>query len=454
MSVMQAPRGINRKDAFLFGSFALLKIVVHLFTDGPGAYGYFRDELYYLDCADHLAWGYVDQPPLSIFILAVTRFLLGDSLLAIRLPVILIGAATVVLGGLLARAMGGGRFAQALACLAVLTAPIFLALGSFFSMNAFDQFFWTLAALLLVKLIRSDHPRLWLLFGLVCGLGLENKYSIGFFGIGLVAAMALTPLRRHFRKRAFWCGGLLAFALFLPHLIWQLLTGWPSVEFMRNAALYKNMPVTALDFLLGQVTLAGPLNAPLWVAGLLFGLLSRRGREFAAFSILYLFLFILFVLTHGKVYYLSPAYPPLFALGTIWLEKTLSTRRLPKAAALCLVAAGGLALAPLAIPVFPPATFLRYQDALGLTAPQQERAHAGALPQHLGDRLGWEEFVVLVAKAFHDLPPADRERCSIFVSNYGEAGAINLRRERYGLPQAISGYMSYYFWGPGDARAK
>ena len=430
---------------------AMLKIVVHLFTGGAGAYGYFRDELYYLDCANHLGLGYVDHPPLSILILSITRAFIGDSMLAIRLPVICVGAATVVMTGVLVRQMGGGRFAQALACLAVLAAPIFLAIGSFFSMNAFDQFFWVLAALLIVRLIQTDNPRLWLWFGFVVGLGLQNKYSIGFFAGAIVAAMILTPYRKHFRRWELWVGGLIACFLFLPHIFWQVKYDWPTLEFMHNARLYKNMPNTFFNFLGSQIILIGPLNAPLWIAGLVFGFLSRRGKPFVLFCIAYLILFAVFLFTKGKVYYLSPIYPILLALGSVYFESIMGARRWAKTVLICLVALSGLILAPLALPILSPGPFLRYQQALGLRAPQQERSHGQDLLQHLSDRLGWEEFVAMVAQVNDNLDPVDQAKCSIIVSNYGEAGAINLLGKRYGLPPAFSGHNSNYLWGPQGA---
>ena len=439
------------QDGWLYAGFVLLKIAVHLATNGSGAYSYFRDEFYYLDCAAHLGWGYVDQPPLSLLILALTRAAIGDSMIAIRLPVVLIGAATVVLSGLIARQLGGGRFAQALTCLAVLTAPVFLSMSSFFSMNAFDQFFWVLAAYLIVRIINTDNPRLWIFFGLVAGLGLENKFSMAFFCFGIVAAMALTPLRKHFGTWHFWAGGLIVTVLFLPHILWQFANDWPTLEFMHNARLYKNMPATPLDFFLGQLLLIGPVAAPIWIAGLLYGLLSKAGRTFAVFFITYLILFAVFWSTNGKVYYLSPIYPVMLALGAVWLETLVQARRKMKGVVLVVVALSGIVFTPLAIPTLAPKHYLRYEAALGLSAPQQEKAHGGDLPQHLGDRLGWEEFVAMVAQAYHQLDPDQKSACSIFVSNYGEAGAINLVGRRYGLPRAITGHMSHYLWGPGDA---
>ena len=444
-------RKIDRRAWLLFGGFASLKIAIHVLTNGHGPYGYFRDELYYLDCVGHLGGGYVDQPPLSIFILAATRFLLGDSMTAIRLPVVLAGAVAVVLAGLIVRAAGGGRFAQAVACLSVLAMPVAMTMGSFFSMNAFDQLFWALGAYLLLRLIQTDDRRLWLWFGLVAGLGLENKLSMAFFGMGLVAAMAATPLRRHFLDRRFWLGGGIAAVLFLPHVVWQAGHGWPTVEFMRNARLFKNMPTPLVKFFLGQVILVGPANAPLWIAGLLYGVFSKQRRTLAAFSILYVAVFAVFFLTNGKVYYLSPAYPMLLASGALAVERAVANRSWAKPAIVGFLGLGGLVVAPLAMPLLPVPMFLRYQQALGLRAPQEERTHSGPLPQHLGDRLGWEEFVAMTANAFGALPPEDHARCSIFVSNYGEAGAIDLFGPRFGLPRAISGHMTHYLWGPGDA---
>jgi len=181
-------------------------------------YGYFRDELYYFACGEHLDWGYVDQPPFVALMAAITRGVLGDSLLAVRFFPALCAGLTVLLTGLTARELGGKRFAQALAAIVVMIGPVYLSIGHFFSMNCFDYVFWILAIYMVVRILKEDRPKLWLLFGLVAGAGLMNKYSMGFLGLGLVVGLVLTSSRRHLLSRWIWLGGALAFVIFLPHI--------------------------------------------------------------------------------------------------------------------------------------------------------------------------------------------------------------------------------------------
>jgi 4-amino-4-deoxy-L-arabinose transferase-like glycosyltransferase len=275
-----APEKLDRYDALILAGFALVKIAVHLCTVLP--YGMFRDEFYYLDCANHLDWAYVDQPSLSIFLLAAMRAVFGDGLLAVRLPVILAGAGTVVMAGLIAREMGGNRFARFLACLLALISPIVLAMSSFYSMNAFDLLFWAVGAWLLARIFRTGDGRLWPWFGLVAGFGIENKWSMGFFGAALVVALALTEHRKFFRDPRLWIGGAIALALFVPNLVWQATHQFATFEFMRNAAMGKNAANTPWSYAAGQLLLMHPLNAILAVAGLFYGvvlLLRRQPRE-------------------------------------------------------------------------------------------------------------------------------------------------------------------------------
>lgn len=446
MSATDVPR-LTRGDCAFFGLFALAKAVVN--ATCMYGYGYFRDELYYVECAKHLAWGYVDHPPLSIAVLALWRSVFGDGMLALRFPVILAGAASVVLAGLIAREIGGRRFAQGLACLCVLCAPIYLALGTFYSMNAFDQVFWTALAYALVRMINRDDPRVWLWFGAIAGLGLLNKISVTFFGFGVVAAMVFTPYRKHFFSRYLWMGGALAFAIFLPHLIWQALNGWPTIEFTHNAALYKNAPQGPVTFFLGQLLLLNPVAFPVWFGGLLYGLFHSIGKRYRWLSLSYLVVFLLLSLTYGKDYYLSPAYPMLFALGALAIERLSEARRIVRPIAAAAVLLSGIALAPLSLPVLPIETFLAYARATHIQPPPQERSHQGEIPQHFGDRFGWPEMTAFVAQAYNALPESDRQRCAIFTDNYGEASAINFFGPRYGLPRAICGHNNFYLWGPG-----
>lgn len=438
----------SRRDAAFLGAFALLKFLINgVATTG---YGYFRDELYYIACADHLAWGYVDHPPLSIAVLLLFKTLFGESLFAIHFPAILIGCATVVLTGMIAREMGGGRFAQAVACLCVIVAPIFLAMSAFFSMNPFDQFFWTLGAWVLVRLINSGNPNWWLWFGVVAGLGLMNKISVLFLGAGVVGGMLLTPHRKYFLDWHLYAGGLIALALFLPHLIWQVLNGWPTVEFTHNAAVYKNAPIGVLGFLMSQVLLTNPITVPIWLRGLAHGLFGAKGKPYRWLAFVFIMVFLILSLTYGKDYYLSPAFPMLFALGAVALEKDTANRKIIRPIYLGLMIIFGILLAPFALPILPIEQTLRYFQTIGITPPPQERNQTGAVPQHFADRFGWPEMVAFIAGEFHKLSPEDQARCGILVGNYGNAGAIDFFGKQYGLPKALCGHNNYYLWGTGD----
>jgi 4-amino-4-deoxy-L-arabinose transferase-like glycosyltransferase len=230
---------------------ALIQFAIQIMFHGN--YGYFRDELYYIACSNHLDFGYVDQPPLSIAILKLSRWILGDSLQSLRLLPSFAGAGVVILAALIVRRMGGGRFAQGMASLTIVAAHGLLGAGRFFSMNAFDIFFWALAGYIVIKILTEDKQKLWIAFGIVAGLGLLNKYSMGFLCIGLVAGLILTSQRKQLATKWFWLGALAAFILFLPHIIWEIRHGLPTLEFMHNASLEKNAPITMLEFFMGQL---------------------------------------------------------------------------------------------------------------------------------------------------------------------------------------------------------
>lgn len=246
------------KIPFLLALLQLLILVVF-----HERYDYFRDELYYIACSNHLAWGYVDQPPLSIGILWVTRSILGDSLNALRFLPALVLSVVVVLSALLARKLGGGKFAQGLAALSVVAAHGILGHGKLFSMNPFDVLFWALAGYVVIVILRDERPKLWLFYGVVVGLGLMNKYSIGFGIIGIVVGLVLTRHRKVLADKWFWLGAAIATLVFLPHILWEIFNGLPSLEFMRNASQIKNVHLSPVEFLVGQLKDMNVMNAPL-----------------------------------------------------------------------------------------------------------------------------------------------------------------------------------------------
>jgi len=429
-----------------------LKLLLHV--PGLFRYSYFRDELYFLDCGRHLGFGYVDHAPL-VGLVAKVALLLGGSLPALRWMPALAGVGMVVLTMAIARQLGGGRWAQATAGLAVVVVPVHLMIASILSMNAFEPLFWMGCAYLLVRLVRTGDSRLWLAFGAVAGLGLENKHSMLFFGAATALAVVLTPLRRELAKPWLWLGAGVAGLLFLPNLLWQWQHGFPTLEDLRNVRESgKNVELAPLAFVGQQALMMHPVTLPVWLAGLA-SLFFGRGRPFRVLGWTFVAAFGTMLALHGKDYYLAPAYPMLLAAGAVAIEGWLGgprpdsrSRRMLRAAVPAVIAAAGAVTAPLALPLFPPEAFVAYQERLGVAPQKTEVAHVGPLPQLWGDQFGWPELVAEVARIWRSLPDDERARTAIFASNYGEAGALNLFGPGYGLPAPICAHQTHWLWGP------
>jgi len=440
-----------RSEIAILVSLALIKLLIHFLFNGQ--YGYFRDELYYVACGENLGFGYIDQPPFVALVARFSLWLLGDSLFALRFFSAVAGALVVFMTGLIARELGGNRFAQVLAALGVIVSGILLALHNFLSMNPFDHLFWVLAAYILILILKNGRLKLWILLGLVFGLGLQNKYSLVFFGIGLVGGLLLTAERKHFLKPGIWIAGFIALAMFLPNLIWQVIHKWPTLEFIKNASLYKNLDLSPLEFLIGQILEMNPLLFPLLLIGILYYLFSRALKPFRVFGWMYLAIFVLFIMTRAKVYYIAPIYPIMFAGGALAVEKFILHFRWNwlKPVFIFILVLGTLPLVPLALPVLPVESYIKYSAFLGITPPPEERHEIGELPQHYADMFGWEGMAATVAKVYERLTPEERAKVRIFTQNYGEAGAIDFFGKRFGLPRAISGHNNYWIWGPRGA---
>ncbi|HEX8773530.1 MAG TPA: glycosyltransferase family 39 protein [Pyrinomonadaceae bacterium] len=448
-------RAFNRQmlsgELALISYLALFKLLLHFATNRN--YGYFRDEMYYLACGEHLDWGYVDQSPLIALVAWLSRALMGDSLFAVRFFPAVAGALLVYLTGLMVRELGGGRFAILVACLSVIIAPSYLYLQTVLTMNAFEPLFWTLGAYILILILKRDRARLWLLFGVVAGVGLMNKHTTLFFGAGVGAGLLLTPARRYLRSKWLWLGGLAALMIFLPNIIWEIKHDWATIEVLRNADKNQNIPFSLWEFFKGQTFMTHPLAFPIWAAGLYYYLFTDEGRPYRLLGWTYVVMFLLFVILRGKVYYLAPVYPMLLAPGALFIESLIRERSrgwLLRPATVCLLVAGGAITAPLTLPILPIETYIRYAAALGFSGVRTEKLTMGKLPQHYADMFGWEEMVKVVAEVYHSLPPDERAKCAIYARNFGEAGAIDLFGAKYGLPKAIGKHQNYFLWGPRD----
>ena len=429
---------------------ALASLFVHLIFIGQ--YDYFRDEFYYIACGQHLAWGYVDHPPLIGVIsgLAVTIF--GKSLFGIRILSVLAGASVVYLAGLICRELGGKKFAMSLAALAVALAPVNFFLHHVLSMNSFDHLFWTLAILIFIKILKTKRPKYWIYLGIILGIGLLNKISVLFLGFGLFVGLLATEHRRMFLDKWLWLTAVIAGLMFLPHIIWQVVNGWPTLEFMHYASTFKNVNLPPLEFLTEHILEVHPVSFILVVMGLGFFLFAKAGAKFRLFGWLFLAIYVLFNIQNAKTYYLAPVYPLMLAGGAVYFEN-LTGRigwKFLKPVYVILLLIFGAAIAPMTLPVLPLEKFIVYQEKLGISPAAGENHEMGVLPQHYADMTGWREMVETVALVYHSLPVEDREICSILGQNYGEAGAVDYFGYLYNLPPAVSLHNNYWIWGPGD----
>ena len=449
---MRAYAPLSRTALALILGLALVKLALHLWVNAYAGYGYFRDELYYLACASRLDWGYVDQPPFSVWILALNRALLGDSLFALRLLPAIAGALNVVFTGLLVREMGGDKRATALACVAVLAAPIHMAMNGFYSMNAWDMLLWTVAAWLVMRTVRENRLWQWIVLGIVLGVGLLNKVGFMWLGAGFLVGLLVTSHRRLLLTPRPWLAAGIALLFFLPYVIWNALHDFAHLEFMENALRYKYAGITRLDFLAGQLLLAGP-SILLWIPALIFFLGHHAGRPSRIVGMIFLTtLFILLVNGKSKPEYLGAAYPIFFAGGAVLLVQWLATKKrhtIPLALLFLLILGFGMVAAPLALPMLPAARFIAYQKMIGLDHGNSESKEMGELPQFFADMHGWEEMAQTVSGVYLSLPEAERADAVVYASNYGRAGAMDFFAKKYPLPRVISPHNSYWIWGYG-----
>ncbi len=438
---------------------SLTALGLHLATSQ--GYGYFRDEFYYLACTDHLATGYVDHPPFSILLLWLNSRILGNSLLALRFLPAVAGALTVWFTGKMARELGGSLFAVLLAGLCAIAVPSYLALDFFYSMNCFDVMFWTIGSYFFMRIIRSGGAgvtarhlkRDWILLGLVLGFGLLNKISVLWFGAGIFVGLILTPARKQLLTPWPWVAGVIALFIFHPYIIWNLHNNFPTLEFMKNATQEKMAEVSFLDFVHGQIDEMNPFLSPIWLIGLLSYFVIPKIRPYRACGWIYVTVFLILILNQkSRAGYLAPAYPMLFAAGATTIADWIHQFRLNwlKPVLIVFVIIAGLIVAPFAIPVLPVEKYIAYAKFFGEEPSTEEKKEVGALPQFYADMNGWDAHIKEVLRIWNQLSPEDRNRCRIFGSNYGVAGAISFLGKPYGLPPAISSHNNYWLWGPGD----
>ena len=440
-----------RPALLLAALFAAVTFLVHFLSSLWGShlgYGFFRDELYFLVCGHHLAWGYVDQPPMVAVQARLAEILFGVSPTGIRIFSFMAAGITVGLTGILTWQLGGRRSAQILAMTGVLAAPVFLGTSNYLSMNSFEPCFWMGALLVVLRMAEgSAAPRAWLVFGLLAGLGIENKHATAFFLVALLAGLLISPQRRILFTRGCAAGVAVLILIALPNLLWQWANHFPTYVFLSTVAHSdKNIKLPPLAFLVEQVKVLLVSTVPLWAGGIVWLGFSRHARPWRFVALTYLTFLAMMMAMHAKDYYLAPIYPVLFAAGAVAFAQ-LTQREWP-----ALVYAGVLACTfllatgPVVLTILPPQQYLSYTAPFDPNSARFEK-FTSPLPEILSDRFGWPQMVEGFATRYNALPPDVRAHTAIFCGNYGEAGAVDIMGAAYGLPKAISGHQNYFFWG-------
>ncbi len=418
---------------------ACVKVVIHVLSNRQ--YGFHRDEFYYIVGGQHLAWGYVDHPPLTPLIARVASEVFGQtSLGGLRLFPALASGGIVLLTGIMARQMGGRLSTQVLVALAVIATPFFLLSNTMFQTVTFDQWWWVLGTYLLILLLKTNNPRYWLSIGLVAGFALQTKYTIVLWGVGMLAGIVLTQHRQMLKTPYPYLGGLIALAVFFPNLLWQLQNDFPSLEFTRNNNANWRAEASLADFALLQLVFLGLVLFPVALFGLV-QLFSTQNITYRPLGWLVLSVLGIAVATQAKPYYIAPLYPLLIAAGMLGIERWLAAR--PNLASakwiqyglIVAVVVNGLSFVPIFMPILPLKTLVD----TGIVEIHDEFA----------EMVGWPEMVAQVEDVYQTLPPDERVQAVILTGSYGEASALNVLGD--GLPPAISGHNSYYLWGTNNA---
>ncbi|MDJ0924430.1 MAG: glycosyltransferase family 39 protein [Acidimicrobiia bacterium] len=423
----QTKRGTIDRDTRL-RLLATAGVVVAVLLLVAARYGYHRDELYFVAATDRLAWGYVDQPPFTIWIAWIAESLAPGSVFALRvIPALAIGV-VVFIGGLIARQLGGGRTAVLMGAAAVATAGIFLAVGHLLSTTTFDILLWSIVLYLFVQILDDGDPRLWVVLGAVAGLGLLNKHLMLFLLFGMFAGLLLTRQRRLLASRWPWLGGLVALVVWAPNLVWQLQNDWPTIEMLGSLQEGNSGLAAAIEFIGLQIPFLSIVLLPIAFIGLR-RMLRPEGVEFRPIAVGFLAVVALMLLAGGKGYYVVPYYVVFLPMGMVEMEERWSARsgRFSRRAVAGVMLAGVFVMSPFFLPVLP-------ASAVG---------PFNAVNPELGETVGWDELADQVAGV-----NASVDAAVVFTGSYGEAGAIELYGPELGLPPASSGHNAYWMWGP------
>jgi len=427
--------------------FFLIKLFIHLYTNAFEGYGIFRDELYLYACSLRPDLGYVDQPPLSVWMLKVFSMVFGKSVFAIRFVPALLGALCIIPLAMSVRQLGGKKIALMITLSAFVISPIYLAYCGYYSMNSIDMLLWNVILLLVIKINADQNPKLWIALGALMGLALMNKIGMLWFGLGLLISLLITHERHWLSTRWPYLAGALALLIFSPYIIWNATHHWPTIEFLGSVGeKYSTQSITT--FLSGQLLINNPSNIIVWLAGIVFFIFMKRGRNsIQLFTIFMTILIILLINGHSKPEYLAQIFVVLFIGGGLAIEQW-TTKRKWVAYLVIVNQFIGILSAPLAIPILPVEKYISFAKFVGIAPSTGEGHQLAELPQFYADMFGWENQAKAIAKVYHNLSEAQKAQCAIFGDNYGRAGAVDYYADKYDLPHSIGSHNNYWIWGP------
>jgi hypothetical protein len=435
---------------------ALIGFTIHIIS--KGFYELHRDELLYAALGHHLSWGYVTVPPSIAFFAAVSCKIFGFTTFAIGLFPALLGSFTLILTCLIAKELGGRNWAIFITGLSVLVSTSFLRVFSLFQPVCFDFFYWVLSCYLILRLVNTRDPRIWMSLFVVWGLAFLNKYMIIFLVAGFFIVFLLSSYKKLMRSWYFLIGMVIGFFIILPNAIWQITHRFPVLNHMTELRESQLVNVSPGSFLLMQILMNFPILI-VWVFGLIYLLFFKTAKPYRFIGYLFIFILTTFLLLKGKAYYTLGIYPVMIAAGGYAIEKYFTGRiRFLKWVVVLVIIIAAVPVMPYGLPILPPDTMVKYGRNLSKFFPPEpvkwEDGGIHSLPQDYADMLGWEELVKIIADKYNSLSYMEKESCVIFAENYGEAGALYFYGKKYNLPEPLSFHESFIFWTPYQLKAE
>ncbi|HOG82733.1 MAG TPA: glycosyltransferase family 39 protein [Smithellaceae bacterium] len=445
---------IVNSDDFPLLFVVLLKIILHLIT--INRYGYFIDELYNIAATRHLSYGILEMSSLGPLIYAGWIFLFGPSMASIRILALIPGVMTVWMSGLIARELGGKRPAQIMTALFVCLGPVWLAFNSFLGCDGFDQAATSVFLFLLIRILKTGNQKLWIAAGIAAGTAILFKQTLFFYLLALFFSLLLTKQRKVFLNGYLWSGVLCGFLILIPQFFRGFWDNWPLLEYWYLYAHYRTYHASLVEFAVMQGLLYSPLAAPVWIAGGCNFIFNKKMQQYRTLGLLYIFLMPVCFVLNVKAYVGAAIYPVLFAGGFILLEEYLAAgwKKKVRLAYTGLLIVTLLLGIPHGLPLFNIQNQAKYFQFFSFVNSRVkfDNFTKVTLPEHMADRIGWEERVKAVADVYNNLADDEKRKTSIYAAYYGFAGAIDLLGKKYNLPDALSGHASYHLWGYGNQR--